>query len=128
MKYHQAISFNGFKLYTVKKKLIINNHRCKIQLPRLDGCKTQPLNIDQGYAEEYQALAWMLFVDDYATLQFIDSIVNKTINFKIKIDQVAFIQQDLFLLKNQLPYQVIFRVLRWEERSPNMSLINKINK
>ena len=81
----------------------------------------------QGYAEEYQALAWILFVDDCATPQFIDSIVNKTIEFKIKSDQVAFIQQDLFSLKNQLPYQVMFRVLRWEERSPNMSLINKIH-
>ena len=29
-------------------KIIINNHRCRVLLPRLDGCKTQPHNIDLG--------------------------------------------------------------------------------
>ncbi|KAG6641025.1 hypothetical protein CIPAW_09G044500 [Carya illinoinensis] len=53
-------------------------------------------------------LAWMLFVDGCATLQFI--YCAKKGEFKelnIKNDQVAFGQQDLFLLENQLPYQLL---------------------
>ena len=50
MKYHQAISFNGFKLQAMNK----NNHKQSkvhglvVWLPKLDGCKTQPFNIDSG--------------------------------------------------------------------------------
>ena len=46
MKYHQAISFNGFKLQTMNK----NNHKqSQVRgLPKSDGCKTQPFNIDLG--------------------------------------------------------------------------------
>ncbi|XP_075639368.1 UPF0481 protein At3g47200-like [Castanea sativa] len=55
-----------------------------------------------------EALAWMLFVDGCATLKFIDSVVEKNVKeFKIKNGQVAFVQQDLFLLENQLPYQIL---------------------
>ncbi|KAM3690767.1 hypothetical protein ACB098_09G148500 [Castanea mollissima] len=55
-----------------------------------------------------EALAWMLFVDGCATLKFIDSVVEKKVkDFKIKNGQVAFVQQDLFLLENQLPYQIL---------------------
>ncbi|KAL4607412.1 hypothetical protein ACB092_09G172100 [Castanea dentata] len=43
-----------------------------------------------------------------ATLQFIHSAVHDEVkNFKIKRDQVAFVKQDLFLLENQLPYQLL---------------------
>ena len=52
--------------------------------------------------------AWILFVDGCATLKFIDAIVHKKVKeFKIKNDHVAFVQQDLFLLENQLPYQLL---------------------
>ncbi|XP_075639321.1 UPF0481 protein At3g47200-like [Castanea sativa] len=55
-----------------------------------------------------EALAWMLFVDGCATLKFIHSVVEKKVkDFKIKYGQVAFVQQDLFLLENQLPYQIL---------------------
>ncbi|KAM3690770.1 hypothetical protein ACB094_09G147200 [Castanea mollissima] len=55
-----------------------------------------------------EALAWMLFVDGCATLKFIHSVVEKKVkDFKIKNGQVAFVQQDLFLLENQLPYQIL---------------------
>ncbi|CAL8169191.1 unnamed protein product [Prunus armeniaca] len=52
-------------------------------------------------------LAWMLFLDGCSTLQFIYSLMNKHEEFEIKRDQVAFAQQDLFLLENQIPYQVL---------------------
>jgi hypothetical protein len=55
--------------------------------------------VTKKYSDE--ALAWILFVDGCATLQFIDSVVkNKVKEFKIKDDHVAFVQQDLFLLEN----------------------------
>ncbi|VVA23945.1 PREDICTED: UPF0481 [Prunus dulcis] len=52
-------------------------------------------------------LAWMLFLDGCSTLQFIYSLMNEHEEFEIKRDQVAFAQQDLFLLENQIPYQVL---------------------
>nr|XP_023885947.1 UPF0481 protein At3g47200-like [Quercus suber]POE68976.1 upf0481 protein [Quercus suber] len=62
--------------------------------------------VTRKYSDE--DLAWMLFVDGCATLQFIDWFVNGTIeDIKIKNDQAAFVQQDLFLLENQLPYQLL---------------------
>ncbi|KAL4607417.1 hypothetical protein ACB092_09G172300, partial [Castanea dentata] len=52
---------------------------------------------DEEVIQEYndEALAWMLFVDGCATLQFIHSAVHDEVkNFKIKRDQVAFVKQD----------------------------------
>ncbi|KAK9922268.1 hypothetical protein M0R45_030741 [Rubus argutus] len=55
-----------------------------------------------------EALAQLLFLDGCSTLQFIYSLMHcELASFKIKRDQVAFAQQDLFLLENQLPYQVL---------------------
>ena len=65
---------------------------------------------DEEVTKKYcdEALAWMLFVDGCATLQFIHSINDKSIKeFKIKDHQVAYVQIDLFLLENQLPYQLL---------------------
>ncbi|KAF5468954.1 hypothetical protein F2P56_013062 [Juglans regia] len=51
------------------------------------------------------ALAWILFVDGCAVLQYIYYAVNNKFKEKnIKDDSVTFFQQDLFLLENQLPY------------------------
>ncbi|XP_050245194.1 UPF0481 protein At3g47200-like isoform X2 [Quercus robur] len=63
--------------------------------------------VTQKYSDE--DLAWMLFVDGCATLQFIDLVAHheNVEDFKIKNDQVAFVQQDLFLLENQLPYKLL---------------------
>ena len=55
-----------------------------------------------------EALSWMLFVDGCATLKFIDSVADNNVKrFQIKNGQVAFVRQDLFLLENQLPYQIL---------------------
>ncbi|KAM0981317.1 hypothetical protein ACFX13_014728 [Malus domestica] len=66
------------------------------------------------YAEEAtqtyddETLAWMLFLDGCSTLQFIHSFVDEELEeLSIKRDQIAFAQQDLFLLENQVPYQVL---------------------
>ena len=58
-------------------------------------------------------LSWMLLVDGYATLKFIDSIVHNNVKrFQIKNSQVAFVQQDLFLLENQLPYRILHDLIK----------------
>ena len=57
--------------------------------------------------EDYddEALTSILFVDGYAILQYIYCATNdKFKELNIKTDSVAFGQQDLFLLENQLPY------------------------
>ncbi|KAF2289300.1 hypothetical protein GH714_034327 [Hevea brasiliensis] len=55
-------------------------------------------------------LAWMFLVDGCAMLNFIHRVVKddeKVKKLNIKKDQVAFAQQDLFLLENQLPFELL---------------------
>ncbi|CAB4289909.1 unnamed protein product [Prunus armeniaca] len=58
----------------------------------------------KDYGDEF--LAWMLFVDGCSTLEFIYKY-DELENFQIKRDQVAFVEHDVFLLENQLPYQLL---------------------
>ncbi|XP_030924632.1 UPF0481 protein At3g47200-like [Quercus lobata] len=68
-----------------------------------------------------EALAWMLFVDGCATLKFIDSVVEKKVKeFQIKNGQVAFVQQDLFLLENQLPYRILDDLIKNSNEGENL--------
>ncbi|KAG2687292.1 hypothetical protein I3760_09G044500 [Carya illinoinensis] len=65
---------------------------------------------EEKVTEKYgdQALAWMLFVDGCAILQSIHCAVsNECTDWKMKYDLMAFGAQDLFLLENQLPYQLL---------------------
>ncbi|KAG7958819.1 hypothetical protein I3843_10G037600 [Carya illinoinensis] len=53
-------------------------------------------------------LAWILFVDGCAILQYIDLVFNdKFKDLNIKNNSVVFCHQDLFLLKNQVPYDLL---------------------
>ena len=70
---------------------------------------------DEELIKEYdnESLAWMLFVDGCAILQFICfADENRSNELKIKNDQSAFAQQDLFLLENQLPYQLLMDLMK----------------
>ncbi|ONH90812.1 hypothetical protein PRUPE_8G075900 [Prunus persica] len=58
----------------------------------------------KDYEDEF--LAWMLFVDGCSTLEFIYKY-DELENFQIKRDQVTFVEHDIFLLENQLPYQLL---------------------
>ncbi|XP_065635398.1 UPF0481 protein At3g47200 [Quercus suber] len=65
-------------------------------------------DVTKDYDDE--ALTSILFVDGCAILQYIYCAINKKFKeLNIKRDSVAFGQQDLFLLENQLPY----RLLTW---------------
>ncbi|KAG6638492.1 hypothetical protein CIPAW_10G038400, partial [Carya illinoinensis] len=81
---------------------------------------------DEKVTEKYddETLAWMLFVDGCAVLQSIHCLAHQELikELKIKNDQVAFAQQDLFLLENQLPYQLLLDLMdysgkkeKWKE-------------
>ena len=63
-------------------------------------------DVTKKYDDE--ALAWLLFGDGCAILQYIyratDPDNNKFKELSIKHDSVAFGHQDLFFLENQLPY------------------------
>ena len=64
--------------------------------------------VTKAYDDE--ALAWLLFVDGCAILQYIYCATKDQFKqLNIKTDSVTFGQQDLFLLENQLPY----RLLKW---------------
>ncbi|XP_035545188.1 UPF0481 protein At3g47200-like [Juglans regia] len=53
-------------------------------------------------------LAWILVVDGCAILQYIYlAVLDKLKELNIKPDSVAFCQQDLFLLENQVPYDLL---------------------
>ena len=82
--------------------------------------------VTQKYSDE--DLAWMLFVDGCATLHFIHSFVKgKVKDVKIKNDQVAFVQQDLFLLENQLPYQLLNYLMK-KIKEENSKMEDKLRK
>ncbi|KAL5546746.1 hypothetical protein UlMin_006433 [Ulmus minor] len=79
----------------------------------------------KDYKEE--ELSWMLFLDGCSTLQFMHGVVhNKMIEYKIKSDQVAFAQQDLFLLENQIPLKVLNLLLDSSEAKDELK--NSIKK
>ncbi|KAG7958820.1 hypothetical protein I3843_10G037700 [Carya illinoinensis] len=58
-------------------------------------------------------LAWILVVDGCAILQYIYlAVEDKLKELNIKEDSVAFCQQDLFLLENQVPYRLLELLMR----------------
>ncbi|KAB2631176.1 hypothetical protein D8674_008695 [Pyrus ussuriensis x Pyrus communis] len=65
---------------------------------------------DEEATKDYgdEVLAWMLFVDGCSMLEFIYKYDNLE-EINIKRDRVAFADQDMLLLENQLPY----RLLKW---------------
>ncbi|KAB1226333.1 hypothetical protein CJ030_MR1G002803 [Morella rubra] len=79
--------------------------------------------VTKDYDDEQ--LARMLFIDGCAILQFIYCAVNdKFKELKIKRDSAVFVQQDLFLLENQIPYRLLdcLMGLSKEEKSFRMSI------
>ncbi|KAI5318042.1 hypothetical protein L3X38_037750 [Prunus dulcis] len=56
--------------------------------------------------DDDETLAWMLFIDGCSTLQFMHKI-DRLEEFGMNRTQAAFARLDLFLLENQLPYQVL---------------------
>ncbi|XP_027357179.1 UPF0481 protein At3g47200-like [Abrus precatorius] len=55
-----------------------------------------------------EILSWMLFVDGCSLLQILEKgKLNKPEEMNVKVDQLVLVWQDVLLLENQLPYQVL---------------------
>ncbi|KAM3738807.1 hypothetical protein ACB098_09G158700 [Castanea mollissima] len=66
-------------------------------------------------------LIWLLLVDGCATLQYIYCAANNGFeDLNIKTDSVAFTQQDLFLLENQLPYRLLKWLMSWSKKEAEL--------
>ena len=97
--------------------------KTKEKIKELRDCFEEEVTV--GYDDE--ELAWLLFVDGCAILQYIYCAANgKFKELKIKPDNVAFGQQDLFLLENQLPYCLLKWLMSWSENE--VELKNSIDK
>ena len=91
--------------------------KTKEKIKELRDCFEEEVTV--GYDDE--ELAWLLFVDGCAILQYIYCRVNcKFDDLKIKTDSVAFAQQDLFLLENQLPYRLLKWLMSWSENEDEL--------
>ncbi|KAL5564835.1 hypothetical protein UlMin_027999 [Ulmus minor] len=96
----------------LNKEKILDDIRCEIE--SLMGCFDEKcLDKDAIAASRdeyvYGTVARMLFVDGCAMLQFIYSFVWDDFmkNLKINAAQATLVQQDLFLLENQIPFRVL---------------------
>ncbi|KAE8098673.1 hypothetical protein FH972_016717 [Carpinus fangiana] len=90
----------------------------EMEIKQLRGCFEE--EVTKNYDDE--ALAWMLFVDGCAILQYISCVAND--NFKelnIKNDSVAFAHQDLFLLENQVPYRLLKLLMKYSGKEEQLS-------
>ena len=65
----------------------------------------------QGFKDLDEKLSWMLFMDGCSLLQILDKgNLDKPLDYNklnVKIDQLILVRQDMLLLENQLPYQVL---------------------
>ncbi|GMN74044.1 hypothetical protein TIFTF001_054956 [Ficus carica] len=83
-------------------KLLLGDVRTKIK--DIKACFAN--EVIQSYEDE--DLIWLLFLDGCSMLEFVQSYVDRRISvFGISNGQAALIQQDLFLLENQIPLLVL---------------------
>ncbi|KAJ1382133.1 hypothetical protein SESBI_44543 [Sesbania bispinosa] len=63
-----------------------------------------------------EMLAWMLFVDGCCLLQILEKAkLDKPEKMNVKVDQLVLVMQDVLLLENQIPYQVLKLLWRCNE-------------
>uniref|UniRef100_A0A2N9EUQ9 Uncharacterized protein n=1 Tax=Fagus sylvatica TaxID=28930 RepID=A0A2N9EUQ9_FAGSY len=76
------------------------------------------------YDGDDEGLAWLLFVDGCAILQYMYCATNKDKfdDLSIKNDSVVFADQDLFLLENQVPYCLLKWLMRWSKNKEKLEI------
>uniref|UniRef100_A0A2N9FZE5 Uncharacterized protein n=1 Tax=Fagus sylvatica TaxID=28930 RepID=A0A2N9FZE5_FAGSY len=100
-----------------EKKINDLYEKIREKIKDLRDCFKKEVTVDYDDEE----LAWLLFVDGCAILQYIYCAANdKFEELKIKTDSVAFGQQDLFLLENQLPYCLLKWLMSWSENEAKL--------
>ncbi|KAJ4824554.1 hypothetical protein Tsubulata_038036, partial [Turnera subulata] len=106
----------------IKKNAVDKEDLCNKILTKIEylkGCYAE--NLLAIYGDEQ--LTWMFLVDGCAVLGFIQCLVvevegGKKVGFRydklnalnVKIDRIPFIIRDLFLLENQVPYQLLLLI------------------
>ncbi|KAK4580904.1 hypothetical protein RGQ29_024524 [Quercus rubra] len=110
---------NHYKLVLTNEFVKGNKERISY-LYKMIGEKINELKdcFEKGVIEDYDdaSLIWMLLVDGCAILQYIDCEVNNNFEkMNIKPGSIAFTQQDLFLLENQIPYRLLKWLMSWSE-------------
>ncbi|TKY46401.1 UPF0481 protein [Spatholobus suberectus] len=74
-----------------------------------------------------EKLSWMLFVDGCSLLQILDKAkLDDPEKMNVKVDQLVLVWQDVLLLENQLPYQVL-KLLSGDENDAEL-LLKSMNK
>ncbi|KAL4607590.1 hypothetical protein ACB092_09G186600 [Castanea dentata] len=91
--------------------------KIKEKIKKLKECFEE--EVIKSYNDE--DLIWLLLVDGCATLQYIYCAANNGFeDLNIKTDSVAFTQQDLFLLENQLPYRLLKWLMSWSKKEAEL--------
>ncbi|KAH7557182.1 hypothetical protein JRO89_XS11G0068400 [Xanthoceras sorbifolium] len=100
------------KLFIKENSLdeLIPYNKIKMQIERLKQCYVEEdikrININDDN------LAWKFLFDGFALLHFIRyASIGKLNDLKIEMNVEAFSQQDLFLIENQIPYQVLDEIM-----------------
>ncbi|KAA8518040.1 hypothetical protein F0562_015540 [Nyssa sinensis] len=84
-------------------------------------------NSTKDFSDE--ALARMMLMDGCFILYYIKSVVEKTVNeLELKSYHEAFLQQDLFLLENQLPFLVLDVLMSNSKKPIKEEWMTKINQ
>uniref|UniRef100_A0A2N9EV22 Uncharacterized protein n=1 Tax=Fagus sylvatica TaxID=28930 RepID=A0A2N9EV22_FAGSY len=111
----------------IKKLKVLFNLLGALEIRILSGLQKDCFEeeVIKKYDGDDEGLAWLLFVDGCAILQYMYCATNKDKfnDLSIKNDSVAFADQDLFLLENQVPYCLLKWLMRW---SKNKDLKNSI--
>ncbi|KAM2779227.1 hypothetical protein COP1_014522 [Malus domestica] len=93
-----------FLEYTSRQTAEDVHHKIDEKVKELRDCYAEEAT--KRYDEE--TLAWMLFIDGCSILQFMHSFVHKKLEeLSIRMDQIAFVRHNLFLLENQVPYKIL---------------------
>ncbi|KAI4300864.1 hypothetical protein L6164_034192 [Bauhinia variegata] len=80
--------------------------------------------IEEEHKENnYEPLAWMLFIDGCSVLEFMDKALQKQKELNIKIDQLILMHQDMLLLENQIPFKLL-QLLCPEEKDLSNSMLH----
>ncbi|KDP26229.1 hypothetical protein JCGZ_22475 [Jatropha curcas] len=113
------------------KKMDDLYEKIKVNVESLKNCYDKEIIKEYNNDDDDKKIAWILFVDGCAVLQFINSLVEGNLKkLRIKNDLAAFATQDLLLLENQIPFDVL-ELLMSETKNGNkfwLSILRFIHK